>query len=103
MVYERFRWNREENEDFKDLNANREEIVIQKLRQKGCRITKQRLILLKIILNNQCASCKEIYALALKEDSKIGIATVYRMVNILEEIGAINRTNMYKICLRNNS
>lgn len=103
MVYERFRWNRGGNKDSKDSNANKEEIIIEKLRQKGCRITKQRLILLKIIVNNQCASCKEIYALALKEDAKIGIATVYRMVNVLEEVGAINRTNMYKIYLRDNS
>lgn len=103
MVYERFRWNRGRNKDSKDLNAGQEEIIVEKLRQKGCRITKQRLILLKIIVNNQCASCKEIYALALKEDAKIGIATVYRMINVLEEVGAINRTNMYKVYLRDNS
>ena len=30
-------------------------------------------------------------------DEKIGIATVYRMINMLEEIGAISRRNMYKV------
>lgn len=30
-------------------------------------------------------------------DSGIGAATVYRMVNLLEQIGAISRKNMYKI------
>lgn len=30
-------------------------------------------------------------------DSSIGVATVYRMVNLLEEIGAISRKNMYRI------
>ena len=30
-------------------------------------------------------------------DSSIGAATVYRMVNLLEEIGAISRKNMYRI------
>ncbi|MBP3543118.1 MAG: Fur family transcriptional regulator, partial [Lachnospiraceae bacterium] len=30
-------------------------------------------------------------------DKKIGFATVYRMVNTLEEIGAISRKNMYRI------
>ena len=30
-------------------------------------------------------------------DPGIGSATVYRMVNLLEEIGAISRRNMYKI------
>ncbi|MCI5503555.1 MAG: transcriptional repressor, partial [Eubacterium sp.] len=34
---------------------------------------------------------------ALKKDDKIGTATVYRMVNMLEEIGAISRKNMYRI------
>lgn len=73
------------------------EMVIQKLKERGCRITKQRLILLDIILEEDCSCCKEIYYRAIKMDSGIGTATVYRMVNILEEIGAISRKNMYKI------
>lgn len=71
------------------------ELIIARLREKGCRITKQRLELLDIILNNQCSSCKEIYYLAAKVDSRIGIATVYRMVNELEDIGVISRKIMY--------
>ena len=31
------------------------------------------------------------------EDPSIGIATVYRMVKTLEEIGAIDRKNLYRI------
>ena len=73
------------------------EMVLQKLREKGCRITKQRLMLLDVILQEECASCKEIYYKAASKDSAIGAATVYRMVNLLEEIGAISRKNMYKI------
>ena len=55
------------------------------------------MILLDIILNDNCSSCKEIYYKASKLDHKIGTATVYRMVNTLEEIGAISRHNMYRI------
>lgn len=73
------------------------ELVIQKLREKGCRITKQRQILLDVILQEECASCKEIYYKATSIDRSIGAATVYRMVNLLEEIGAISRKNMYRI------
>ncbi|MDD2978509.1 MAG: transcriptional repressor [Hespellia sp.] len=73
------------------------EKIVAKLREKGCRITKQRLLLLDVILENQCSSCKEIYAEASKAEPDIGIATVYRMVNMLEEIGAINRKNLYKV------
>nr|WP_296263249.1 transcriptional repressor [uncultured Merdimonas sp.] len=72
-------------------------VVIQKLKDSGCRITKQRLMLLDIILEEECSCCKEIYYRASRLDPNIGTATVYRMVNKLEEIGAISRKNMYKI------
>lgn len=73
------------------------DIIINELKSRGCRITKQRLILLDIILQEECSSCKEIYYRASKVDGSIGTATVYRMINTLEEIGAISRKNMYKI------
>lgn len=75
----------------------KKEPVLQLLKKKGCRITKQRKILLDIILQEECASCKDIYYKAVSMDSVIGMATVYRMVNLLEEIGAISRKNMYRI------
>lgn len=73
------------------------EMVIRRLKESGCRITKQRRILLDVILKEDCTSCKEIYYRANAIDSGIGSATVYRMVNLLEDIGAISRKNMYKI------
>lgn len=75
----------------------RKELILQRLKENGCRITKQRRILLDIILQEDCASCKEIYYKAAMQDHSIGTATVYRMVNLLEEIGAISRKNMYRI------
>ena len=38
----------------------KKEMVLQKLREQGCRITQQRQILLDIILEEDCSSCKEI-------------------------------------------
>ena len=73
------------------------ELVLQRLKDRGCRITKQRQMLLNVILKEDCSSCKEIYYKAIEVDDGIGAATVYRMVNLLEEIGAISRKNMYKI------
>lgn len=73
------------------------EMIIQKLKDRGCRMTKQRLMLLEIILSGECSCCKEIYYRAAGRDAKVGLATVYRMVNTLEEIGAIDRKNMYKV------
>lgn len=73
------------------------DMVIQRLKEEGCRITKQRMMLLDIILKEECSCCKEIYYKAVKMDAGIGTATVYRMINALEKIGAISRKNMYKI------
>ena len=76
---------------------SKKEQIIEKLKENGCRITKQRKMLIDIILENECSSCKEIFYKASQADEKIGVATVYRMINALEEIGAINRKNMYKV------
>lgn len=73
------------------------EQILQRLREDGCRITKQRQALLDIILEGDCSCCKEIYYRALARNIKIGPATVYRMIAKLEEIGAISRCNMYRI------
>ncbi len=78
------------------------DMIIQRLKDIGCRITKQRILIIDIILENECASCKEIYYKASAADEGIGVATVYRLVNTLEEIGAISRKNMYKIAYPDN-
>ncbi|HJA67654.1 MAG TPA: transcriptional repressor [Candidatus Mediterraneibacter cottocaccae] len=80
-----------------EVAVSKKEQIIGKLKENGCRITKQRLMLIDIILENDCSSCKEIFYKASKADEKIGVATVYRMINALEEIGAISRKNMYKV------
>ena len=46
------------------------EHIVETLREKGCRITKQRLMLIDIILEEECQSCKEIYYKAVKADAK---------------------------------
>ena len=71
--------------------------ILKELKKNGCRITNQRKLLIDVILNEECSSCKEIYYQAAKKDAGIGMATVYRMVNMLERIGAISRKNMYKV------
>ena len=73
------------------------DLIIEKLKEKGLRITRQRKILLDIILEGECSCCKEIYYKVQEKDKNIGPATIYRMVNMLEQIGAISRKNMYRI------
>ena len=48
------------------------EEILKKLREQGCRITKQRQLLLNIILQEEYSCCKEIYYKAAKQDSSIG-------------------------------
>ncbi|WP_066715375.1 transcriptional repressor [Clostridium sp. Marseille-P299] len=84
------------NQPFTSHHKKRE-LVIEELRNSGCRITQQRKIILDIILNNECSCCKEIYYQAVHKDDSIGIATVYRMIKKLEEIGAIDRKNQYQV------
>ena len=71
--------------------------LVAKLKERGCRITKQRLLILDILLEGSCASCKDIYYKASRLDPSIGTATVYRMVNLLEEIGALRPGSQYQI------
>ena len=77
------------------IEALKESIII-KLKENGCRITKQRKMILDIILEDRCSSCKEIYARVVKLDQSIGMATVYRLVKELENIGGLSREIVYK-------
>ena len=71
--------------------------IISELKKNGCRITSQRKLLIDMILQDECSCCKEIYYKVQEKDKNIGPATIYRMVNMLERIGAISRKNMYRI------
>lgn len=73
-------------------------VVIELLRQKGFRITKQRKLLIDIILGETYSCCKEVYILASRKDPGIGIATVYRTMDALEQVGALKRRTAYHLC-----
>lgn len=73
------------------------DMILHRLKEQGLRITRQRMMLLDIILEEEFTCCKEIFYKASKQDPKIGCATVYRMINTLEDIGAISRKNLYRI------
>ena len=57
----------------------------------GCRITEQRRLIIDIIVGSDCRCCKEIYYEAQKSDPTIGIATVYRTVSTLQDLGIMKR------------
>ena len=70
-------------ENCKEPNYQRtrmqKDVVIQELKKRGCRITKQRRMLLEVILENECSCCKEIYYNASRLDPGIGSA-MYKIV-----------------------
>lgn len=74
------------------------EEIIARLKENGFRITKQRELLTDIILNGNNSCCKEVYYLAQKKDPGIGTATVYRTVDALEKIGALERKMDFRLC-----
>lgn len=74
-----------------------QEQVEKALQKNGKRITQQRKILLDVILNSQWECCKEIYYEAVKRDPTIGMATVYRMMTTLEEIGVMERRCVFQV------
>ena len=81
-------------QDEKLIRTTREkDMILEKFRNRGMRITKQRWLILDIVFEQDCTSCKEIYYQASKRDKNIGIATVYRMVNALTELGVF-QTNV---------
>lgn len=82
--------NKEETGNYLRTQMQKERIL-EKLKDQGCRITKQRMMLLDIILEEECSCCKEIYYKAAKIDKNIGTATVYRMINLLEKAGVIHK------------
>lgn len=74
-----------------------DEQIIEALRQRGMRITKQRRLVARIIANNDRASCKDICCMVRSRDGSVGIATVYRMIKDLEDLGIIERIDMIKL------
>ena len=76
--------------------ASSKEEILASLKEHGYRLTEQRKLIVDIIANEEYTCCKEVYFLAHKRDNSIGIAAVYRMINTLEEIGAISRKNIQK-------
>ena len=75
--------------------TDQKEMIISELQKNGKRITDQRRILLDVILEGKWSSCKEIYYMASKRDPSIGLATVYRMVAVLEEMGGLRKGYRY--------
>lgn len=74
----------------------------EKLKEKGCKLTMQRRSVLDVFLahSNEHLSTEEIYDKVKANFPEIGLATVYRTVQLFEEIGIVDRLNFDDGCSR---
>jgi Fur family peroxide stress response transcriptional regulator len=78
-----------------DTQDNRIEELITQLRQSGMRLTPQRLVVLKALIDSQeHLSAEEIYERIHVEYPMIGLATVYKTIAILKEMGEVRELNL---------
>lgn len=74
----------------------------EKLKQKGCKLTLQRRSVLDVLIKhcNEHLSTEEIYDFVKENYPEIGLATVYRTVQLFEEMGIVDRLNFDDGCSR---
>lgn len=77
--------NKKENEKFKAL-----------LKTKGLKVTVQRLAVLNILKerDDEHLTAEEIYDLVKKNHPEIGLATVYRTIQLLSDMGIIDKLSL---------
>ena len=80
-----------------DMNALKED-----LKKKGYKLTPQRRSIVDTIIENegQHLTAEEIYDRVKKGCPEIGLATVYRTILLLEELGVISRLDLNDGCSR---
>lgn len=76
--------------------------ILGKLKEKGYKLTPQRKVVIDIILrdNHRHLNTEEIYEQVKKTYPNIGLATVYRTLIVLDELGIITRMNFDDGCIR---
>lgn len=86
-----------DNSNLVDMNALKEE-----LKKKGYKLTPQRRSIVDTIIENegQHLTAEEIYDKVKKDCPEIGLATVYRTILVLEELGVISRLDLNDGCSR---
>jgi Fur family peroxide stress response transcriptional regulator len=79
-----------------DMQQERINNLVTSLREKGYRLTPQRMAVLKIVIGNQeHLSAEEIYARARVDYPMMGLATVYKTIAMLKDMGEIVALNFH--------
>lgn len=75
---------------------NSQEKFKEMLREKGLKVTNQRLLVLEVLANNcdRHMAAEDIYESVRAEYPEIGLATVYRTVQLLFEMQLVDKINL---------
>ncbi|WP_080146309.1 Fur family transcriptional regulator [Marinilactibacillus piezotolerans] len=65
--------------------------ITQTLYSAGFKLTPQRQVILKVLLENEHLSAEEIYLKVKIENSSVGLATVYRTLDLLRDLNVLNK------------
>ncbi len=79
-----------------------EKLLREKLREKGLKVTRQRILVLSVLEQN-CGShmtAEEVYGQVSEDYPEIGLATVYRTLQLLLEMQLVDRINLDDGCVR---
>lgn len=68
---------------------------MEQLQKRGYKYTNQREDVLRILLDNKEShlSCEEVHGIVSRESKDVGIATVYRTLQLFERLGIVYRIN----------
>lgn len=67
--------------------------IIKQLKELGYRITKPRLAVIELLEQNEDMNAKEIHQFLKDQGHSIDIATVYRVLDLLCELGLVHKSN----------
>lgn len=78
------------------------EIICDRLRNNSYKLTPQRQTILRTFLDNadQHLSAEDVYSLVKNEYSDMGLATVYRTLDLLAELGILQKNDFGDGCSR---
>lgn len=79
-----------------------EELLRERLREKGLKVTQQRLLILSVLEQHggRHMTAEDIYELVTEDYPEIGLATVYRTLQLLWDMQLIDRINLDDGCVR---
>lgn len=78
------------------------DLLKKKLKEKGLKVTQQRWIVLQTLAENsdKHMTAEDVYEVVRAEHPELGLATVYRALQLLREMQLLDRINLDEGCVR---